>query len=215
MKKNNLRQYKTWIFDCDGVILNSNIIKTKAFYDVVRRYGEGPALKFKEYHLLNGGLSRYEKFIFFFEKILNREPYDHEMDNLVSDFSKETRCQLFDCEVAQGLEDLRKKSLHVNWMVVSSSDQNELRDIFYHKDIYKYFNSGVFGGPEDKKTIINRERELGNIDDNSVLFGDSIYDYEVATNEKIDFVFLYKWTEVKKWNNLFIGNAYQDIKSLI
>jgi len=39
MPKIELKQYKTLIFDCDGVILNSNKIKTQAFYDVAKIYG--------------------------------------------------------------------------------------------------------------------------------------------------------------------------------
>ena len=38
MSKINLLQYQTLIFDCDGVVLNSNKIKTQAFYDVAKVY---------------------------------------------------------------------------------------------------------------------------------------------------------------------------------
>ena len=38
---NKLSKYKKiYFFDCDGVILNSNKIKTEAFKEVVSNYGE-------------------------------------------------------------------------------------------------------------------------------------------------------------------------------
>ena len=36
----NLKKYKTLVFDCDGVILDSNRIKTEAFYRTTQKYGE-------------------------------------------------------------------------------------------------------------------------------------------------------------------------------
>lgn len=58
----NLNQYKSLIFDCDGVILHSNKIKTEAFYKVALRFGKVAADKMVDYHVRNGGISRYKKF---------------------------------------------------------------------------------------------------------------------------------------------------------
>ena len=34
----NLRKYNSLIFDCDGVILNSNNLKTKAFIKILSKF---------------------------------------------------------------------------------------------------------------------------------------------------------------------------------
>ena len=65
MTKIELSKYQTLIFDCDGVLLNSNKIKTEAFYEVTKPYGDEAAQTLKNYHILNGGVSRYQKFDFF------------------------------------------------------------------------------------------------------------------------------------------------------
>ncbi len=65
MKK--LKSYKNLIFDCDGIILNSNKIKTDAFKEVVSHYGDKVAEELVNFHVMNGGISRYEKFNYFFE----------------------------------------------------------------------------------------------------------------------------------------------------
>ena len=50
------------IFDFDGVIINSHKVKTNAFYQIFKFYGEAIALKAKRYHEKNIGKSRYFKF---------------------------------------------------------------------------------------------------------------------------------------------------------
>ena len=50
------------IFDFDGVILNSHKIKTQAFYQLFKNYGKKIAIKSKNYHINNAGVSRYIKF---------------------------------------------------------------------------------------------------------------------------------------------------------
>ena len=59
-----LKSYKNLIFDCDGIILNSNKIKTEAFKEVVSHYGDNAAEELVKFHVMNGGISRYEKFKF-------------------------------------------------------------------------------------------------------------------------------------------------------
>ena len=55
----SINSYKSIVFDCDGVILNSNSIKTQAFYDTTAFLGVDVANELKNYHLANGGVSRY------------------------------------------------------------------------------------------------------------------------------------------------------------
>ena len=46
----DISQYATLIFDCDGVILDSNKIKTTAFYNTALPYGEDAAEALVNYH---------------------------------------------------------------------------------------------------------------------------------------------------------------------
>ena len=68
----DVNRYKTLIFDCDGVILDSNRLKTQAFFEASKRYGKRAATKLVEYHLENGGVSRFKKFEYFFSDILKK-----------------------------------------------------------------------------------------------------------------------------------------------
>lgn len=43
MTLHDLQRYRTLVFDCDGVLLNSNMVKTQAFYSTALPYGEKAA----------------------------------------------------------------------------------------------------------------------------------------------------------------------------
>lgn len=66
----DFHSYNTLVFDCDGVVLNSKIVKTDAFRAVTLEFGESASTAFLEFHKQNGGLSLFNKFDHFLETIL-------------------------------------------------------------------------------------------------------------------------------------------------
>ena len=62
----DLQDYKTIFFDCDGVILDSNRIKTSAFFKVAKDFGhpeiEENAEKLAAFQIENPSLNRFEIF---------------------------------------------------------------------------------------------------------------------------------------------------------
>ena len=65
-----MKKYKSLIFDCDGVILNSNKIKTESFRKILKNFDTCAIQEFIDYHENNGGLSRYIKLDYFLSNIL-------------------------------------------------------------------------------------------------------------------------------------------------
>ena len=126
------------MFDCDGVVLNSNKIKTKAFFDVAKKYGIEFAQDLKDYHVQNGGVSRYQKFEYFLSEILQKSVVKSEMQALLDDFDLEIKKSLMVCDIVSGLDFLRKISSHANWLIVSGGDQSELREIFSKRELDIY-----------------------------------------------------------------------------
>lgn len=191
--------YSSYIFDCDGVVLNSNHIKTKAFYDVAKVYGHKPAESLKNYHMQHGGISRYAKFEYLLTKILRKPLEQVELKQLLDNFSYEVKKALITCEVAKGLHEFKAKTQNADWLIVSGGDQSELREVFVKRGLDKYFNGGIYGSPDSKNTILTREIEKGTITMPALFLGDSKYDYQSAQAAGLDFVFLTKWTEVKDY----------------
>ncbi|EHK61846.1 HAD family hydrolase, partial [Halomonas sp. GFAJ-1] len=138
--KQSLSKYKTLIFDCDGVILNSNNVKTNAFYKVALPYGEVAAQKLVDYHVLNGGVSRYKKFEFFIDSIVKDLQSGPSLEELLTAYAMEVRDGLLKCEVAHGLSELRALTSKARWLVVSGGDQEELRTIFLERGLLSFFD---------------------------------------------------------------------------
>lgn len=202
----NLNKYKTIVFDCDGVILNSNHVKTCAFYNTTLHYGEGFASKLRDFHIQHGGISRYKKFEYFLTDIIGKPLDQKELKRLLDQFSKEVKKSLMSCEIAKHLGLLRNKTSKSKWLIVSGGDQDELREVFKYRGIFDYFDGGIFGSPDDKNIIIKRETKINNIVGPAVFIGDSEYDYCVSRKNDLNFIFMSQWTEFKKWEKFCIDN---------
>lgn len=218
---NDIKKYNTLVFDCDGVILDSNHVKTEAFYLAALPYGEAAAKALKDYHVLNGGISRYKKFYYFLQEIVPEKAANIQgptYDQLLARFSKHVYEGLLSCDIAEGLNELRKLTWDANWLIVSGGDQNELRELFAERCIAELFDGGIYGSPDTKESILDRERKIGNIGNKALFLGDSRYDYEAAQTSNLDFIFLYKWTEFSEYEHFFSEKPiriYQDIQSLL
>jgi len=191
-----LDHYKTLVFDCDGVVLDSNRAKTRAFYTVALPYGEKAARALADYHVANGGISRYKKFEYFLTQILGRyAPGERELKRLLDAFADEVWRGVLGCEVADGLAALREKTSATRWLIVSGGDQEELRRLFEKRNLSHYFDGGIFGSPDSKELILKREIVRGSIKKPAVFLGDTRYDHQAATDAGLDFIFVSGWSE--------------------
>lgn len=195
----NLTKFKTIVFDCDGVILDSNKVRADAFYNAALPYGEQHAVALRNYHILHGGVSRYVKFEVLLRDMVGTPVTDEAMQSLLLAFTTEARIGLMQCTMAPGLEALRKATPQANWILVSGADQQELRDVFAARGIALWFDGGIFGSPSNKDDILVRELASSNLRKPAVFFGDSRYDHQAATNAGLDFVFVSEWTDMKGW----------------
>ena len=87
-----------------------------------------------------------------------------------------------------------------------------------HKKIDYLFNGGIFGSPDSKNEIIQREFSNKNIIQPALYIGDSKLDFFAAESNNLDFIFLSEWTDFKdyeqfcKRNNIVI---MENLKSLL
>lgn len=214
----NIENYQTLVFDCDGVVLNSNKVKTDAFYQAALPFGEDAANQLVKHHVANGGISRYKKFEWFIREIIPSAEVD--INTLLSSYANFVRDGLLNCDIAEGLRELKEETVHANWLIVSGGDQNELREIFAIRNLSHLFDGGIFGSPDSKHIILAREIANSNIGKSALFVGDSRYDYESAKSFDLDFIFLKKWSEFFDYNSFFkeknvrILNDVNDLRDL-
>lgn len=216
-----INRFRTLVFDCDGVVLNSNKVKTQAFYQAALPYGETAAQALVDYHVANGGISRYKKFAYFVDELVPLHAPDIAgpgLDQLLDAYAGAVRHGLLNCEVAEGLEALRQAS-DARWLIVSGGDQAELRDVFQARGLDTLFDGGIFGSPDSKDEILARELANGNITQPALFIGDSRYDHVASSAAGLSFVFIRQWTEFPDWQtycaerNLSTVMAVQDLLS--
>lgn len=190
----SLSQYRTLVFDCDGVILDSNGVKTEAFRIAATPYGVEAAQALVDYHVARGGISRYVKFRHFLDVIVpGRDGPSY--DALLQAYANAVASGLACCAVADGLSVLRAQTSVARWLIVSGGDQKELHRIFATRGLDTLFDAGIFGSPDDKDTILARESAAGTITWPALFLGDSHLDYMAATRAGLDFVFVANWSE--------------------
>lgn len=169
-------------FDFDGVIVDSAPIKTAAFAAMFRPYGEKIEKAVVEYHLEHQGISRFEKFRYFYEHILNEPLYDRTLKELGDEFSKLVLEAVINAPYIPGAMEtlVELESMNIPAYVVSGTPEEEIRHIAQRKDL-AFFLKNVFGSPRTKDEIIQEVLRIEDYMPSKCLFiGDALTDYYAA-----------------------------------
>src|SRR6056300_1510172 len=83
-----INNFKTIIWDFDGVILDSDDIRTESFKETFKEFSFHDVSKLVNYHKLNGGLSRYHKIDFFFKNIMKKKITANDYNSFVESYGK-------------------------------------------------------------------------------------------------------------------------------
>ncbi len=178
----NKHDWQAIIFDFDGVIVESGKIKTQAFAELYRPYGEDIGAQVVQFHTQNGGMSRYHKFRHFQEHFLHQPPLtEAEEKQLDIRFSELVVEAVIAAEPVPGaIELIRQQSGKIPLFVASGTPEVELKIIVERRGLAPYFTA-VRGAPALKKTIIAEILSVHDLAPESVLMiGDAMADYEGA-----------------------------------
>ena len=170
------------IFDFDGVIVESGKIKTQAFAQLYRPYGEDIVEKVVQFHTQNGGMSRYRKFRHFQQHFLNQPPLtetqEKELDIRFSELVVEA--VIAAAAVPGAMELIRQQAEKIPLFVASGTPENELKVIVERRGLTPYFKE-IRGAPALKQTIIAEILSTYALKPETVLMiGDAVADYEGA-----------------------------------
>jgi len=180
---------KNIIFDFDGVILDSVPVKTEAFRKLFENYPQDKVNQLIEYHLVNGGKSRYVKIKYFFNEILKQDISENEILQYAQKYSKLTKQELSNKKylIEDTLNFIMNNHKNYNMHIASGADENDLKYICDRLGLEKYFLS-INGSPMIKGIIVQEILEQNNyLREETILVGDSINDYEAAKANSIEF----------------------------
>lgn len=198
---------KNILFDFDGVILDSMPVRDFGFREIFKSYDENLVQKLIEYHTLNGGLSRYVKIRYFYEELLDEDISEEKVQELAQKFSEIMRKELPNKkymieETVKFIEDNHEK---YNLHIVSGSDGDELRFLCKELEIDKFFLS-IDGSPTPKNQLVAHVLQENNyLENETILIGDSINDYEAARVNNIDF-YGFNNKELINYSKTYIDN---------
>ncbi|MDD3444502.1 MAG: HAD hydrolase-like protein [Zavarzinia sp.] len=180
-------------FDCDGVLLDSNGMKIKAFTDALSSYPADVVARFSTFQQASFGLSRYRLVDRFFTDFLGRQAEAGEKERVLAAFGAicadlYPRQSLTEGALA-ALE--RLAAMSIPMFVVSGSDQAELRAVLRAIGLARFFRT-IYGSPETKSANLARVgREAPAV--RTVFVGDAEADWKAAREHGCDFYYLSTW----------------------
>ncbi len=210
-------EYRSVILDCDGVILDSNDIKTDAFRSAMAGYDENQIQIFEEFHRKNGGVSRFHKVEYFLREIVGNHS-ELEYERILSLFKQSLQKQLQNAPFTRGaVSFLEYCQDYAPLYVVSGGYQEELREIFAYKKVDHYFQD-ILGSPVTKpehfEDLLNNRGVLKP----ALFVGDSANDHQVAAEYGVDFIFLSDYTDFDDWQQYcskWCVEHYPDLNTLM
>ena len=178
------------IFDFDGVVVESGDIKTQAFGNLYRTYGETVMTAVMQYHSANGGMSRYQKFHYFQQHLLKKPPLTPDEEQLLDQrFSELVVEAVIASETVPGAAELiRKEATRIPLFIASGTPEAELKTIVMRRGLAPYFTA-VRGSPTPKQMLIADILSSHALSPERVLMiGDALIDYQSAQANKIAFL---------------------------
>ena len=169
------------VFDCDGVILDSVPVKTRAFARLAEPYGPEARDRFVMYHSLHGGVSRYRKFEWFFREVLGREISPEESREWGERFAAYALDEVRRCALIPGIEEtLERWHARLPLYVCSGAPDAEVRLVLEERGLSGYFR-GIHGSTPAKAELLARIVREARLDPADVLMvGDAATDRNAA-----------------------------------
>ena len=187
MKEKNTH-IKLIITDFDGVILESEGAKSRAFFECFSIFPEHID-QIMAYHRANATVSRYDKFEYIYKEILKRNYTKDERDWIAGRFNDIIfQGVVASLPVSGAFDFLDTFSKFVPIYAVSATPVKELIKVLDALDLVKYFQK-VYGIPPEKSKILSEViRETGVKPSETIFIGDTNNDLNAALANQIPFI---------------------------
>ena len=186
----DISKYDVIMLDFDGVILESVSVKTETFRKLFADKTDSVD-DIVNFHLQNGGMSRFEKFRYIYSEILHEELTDKQFKSLCDDFAKYVYEGVINSPFVKGADKFIDKCHDdkIPLYLVSATPEDEIIHITKEIGIYDKFNH-IYGSPMTKADCIMQILQDNNLIQDprkALFFGDAINDYKAANKTEISF----------------------------
>jgi HAD superfamily hydrolase (TIGR01549 family) len=177
------------VFDFDGVLVESVDVKTRAYALLFQNEGEEVVQKVVDYHLKNGGVSRFEKIRFCYSDILYRSLSEERFQELCTQFSHLVVDEVVASSWVDGAKEfLIKNKNKYTFIIISGTPEAELKKIVRRRKMAHFFNS-VRGSPKNKVTLLGEVMDEYHLKPEEMMFiGDAETDRNAARETGVPFI---------------------------
>lgn len=213
-KLSDLLSYQCMFFDFDGVVLESGDIKTEAFLELYD--GLGITDEVRHHHLSNQGVSRFGKFKWIAENLLNQAYTDQMGLELGDRFSALVKQKVIAAPFVPGFTDMMEEIAErdIYCVIASGTPDSELKSIVKERNIGHWWHE-VHGSPAKKQEIVEDVLARKGFNRASCLFyGDASTDHEAAEVTSLDFYARLTDELTSYWNKASYKYGSPDFKVL-
>lgn len=210
-----MNKIKAIIFDFDGVIAESVNVKTDAFAEMYRPYGQDVVNKVVSHHTANGGVSRFEKFKIYHSEYLGKQITEDDVQVLAGEFSNLVLNKVVSAPYVKGADEFIKNNYKkYKFFISTGTPESEMIEILKRRGLSKFFIE-VKGSPVQKGVHVKDILNKYNFSKDEVAFvGDAVTDRDAAKNNEIIFIGRYTTCDVIKKEKYLIEDFYQ-LKKLL
>jgi HAD superfamily hydrolase (TIGR01549 family) len=181
-------QIKAIAFDFDGVILENAHVKTEAFIELFAEHGPDVQAGVRTHHLANLGISRFKKFSWIYQNLLDRQLSEEHSQELGRRFSALALEKVLASPFVHGARESLDALASYPLFVVSGTPQGELDLIVDRRELRGSFRE-VHGSPREKPEILADIAARHGLERDQLLFiGDGMSDYQAAVATKLPFL---------------------------
>ncbi len=190
--KDYLKDINVLVFDFDGVIMNTSVIKTDAFYEVFSRYPRF-LKKIWKFHLKNKGIPRELQFRHLVCNLIGEKDSkaSKHINRLITMYKKIILPKLISAKFINGsFKTIKYAHKKFSMYIVSNAPASELKLITKKKKIDKYFKK-IFSSKKsiNKSQALKKILRIENIPPKYLLFiGDTSKDQIAAKKSLVKFL---------------------------
>lgn len=199
MSNSILKNSKVLIWDFDGVIKQSNKVKTDAFADLFSDSSKINLKKIIKHHKENQGLSRYDKIPLYYKIAYNKNITIVTKKKMLDRFSKIVVKNVIGSKWSKGVKTYLSQNKYNQIFYIATATPTKEIIYILNKLKIKFFFHGVYGSPMSKEEILKKIKNFKHLKYKDIAFiGDSYNDFVSAKKNNIKFIY--------KQNNYIIPN---------